>query len=222
MAVMTANGIPVSSCELSQSLTGRARADVRLGDTTGIAVGAAVTLEFESGETVAMTVQRSGLEAGFPNLALVGGAGKLGALLPAKHYQGAPLAIIIADIVRESGEELGDVDAPNTMPHWLRARARAWESLASAVSRAPNRNWRINRAGKLWVGADSYAAHPRTLEVIRAMPEEAHFILEPDWSLEAGRVVTVDNAGLTQAVRAERVMHVVGKRLETHVWQAAA
>ena len=94
--------------------------------------------------------------------------------------------------------------------------------MASAVGRAPDRNWRINRAGKLWVGVDAWAAHTRTLEVTRAMPEEAHFILEPDWSLEAGRVVTVDNAGVTQTVRAERVMHVVGKKLETHVWQAAA
>ncbi|NJK42992.1 MAG: hypothetical protein HC933_00840 [Pleurocapsa sp. SU_196_0] len=195
MAVLTLNGIGVSSAEIALPITGRSYADVRLGEIRPVGVGTVCTLEFETGDTIRMTVQRAGLEGGFPNLVLVGGANKLNQTLEAKHYQGAPLSLILSDIVQDAGETLGTVDAPMVMRHWLRARSNAMECLVNAAARADGRNWRIARDGKLSVAIETWAAHTRTLEVIEAHPETAHWVLEPDWGLEPGRVVNVFDAG---------------------------
>ena len=219
MSLLTANGIPVAEAYLSLPRVGRGVGSLVLGDSEGPAPGAAVTLKWESGETLACTCVVAQKVRGWWSLSIVLGAGRLSRVLPSRYYEGIPAATVARDILSEAGEAIGEIDLPGILTRYVRREGAAYQQL-SALLAGTDRTWRIRPNGKVWIGLDSYPQEG-PVEVVRAHSEAQRYTLGLSPSLLPGVTLSGHVDGEERPLgRVERVAHRVGKQLRTEVWCA--
>lgn len=200
MPLATLNGAAVLSAHVVLPRVGVWTAEL---DVDGDASSGAVTLVLGA-LTLRGTVVRSGSWRGSAQVRVVGGAGRLGAVVPAKAFRLTPLRIPVADTLGAAGEALASsADASllaAQVPHWVRTAGTASEAL-TALADAMDASWRVLTDGTVWVGADSYpAANVAAYEVLEESPELARAVLGvdspdllPGTTLEVRRVDAVEH-----------------------------
>jgi hypothetical protein len=154
----TLAGKPVLLVELIENRSAAWTAIVELEAEEPIA--GAVVLDME-GERFAGTVVQSDVSGARVKVLLVGGAGGLQKPLPALHYYQPTLGNVLTDVARESGERC-DPAIPATvfgrrLPHWSRLEGEAHMALRQVADEL-GLQWRITRAGLIWVGEETWPA----------------------------------------------------------------
>jgi hypothetical protein len=107
------------------------------------------------------TARRSGENKGVLHVRVVGGAGGLASVLPAKAYQGVPVRIPLEDLLREAGETLAATSDAATLgvvlSKWNRREGHAGMALASLLE-ASGASWRVLADGSVWIGPETWPA----------------------------------------------------------------
>jgi hypothetical protein len=104
-------------------------------------------------------VWRSGENVGVIYLRIVGGAGGLSRVVPAKSYQGVPLSLPVSDLLAEVGETLSPAsDMPllaSVVTQWTRTEGTAGACLRSILAQAAG-VWRVLADGTVWIGRETW------------------------------------------------------------------
>lgn len=184
----TANGHAILHGTVVLPLVGVWPADLTI-DTAEVPTGA-VTIAF-GGQTLIGTVvkefrseiPRAGAYAGTTTARVVGGAGGLSKVLPAKKYRYAPMSIVLADIMAETGETLSSTTDSAvltlTPTHYARARAPATHALAEVLY-TTGASWRVLPDGSIWLGTDTYPAASFSGDVLQERLGGSKLMLSPD------------------------------------------
>lgn len=220
MALLLANTAPVSEGRITLPRTGRLTASLRLAVTSApVSRGEAVTLRFETGESLATTCLDVGRDGGFWRLYLVGGAGGLDRLLRPKFYEGIPARTVLLDLLQEVGETPGEVDAPEVLLRYTRYAHPAWEELRRLLLLLQGRTWRIQPGGQVWVGRETWPAFAQRLRAVQydAAQRRYWFTLVP--ALQPGvRLEGSVGGHEIQFGPVERVVHHIGRANRTEVF----
>jgi len=107
------------------------------------------------------TTTSAGSLAGRVSLRVVGGAGKLNAILKPKGYRAIPLRNPLQDLMADSGETLSGAVNPGVLATILARWTRFLESTAQGLDDLADRagaTWRVLYDGTVWMGTDSYPA----------------------------------------------------------------
>lgn len=146
------------------------------------------------------TVRESGPFEGRSRVLLVGGAGGLKATLPPDQYVAPTLALVVADIMRITGEQLSATSADLTtyaLGTWTRAAEQGSRALTNVLAEV-GLSWRVLRDGTVWVGTETWpmvslervvADDDGSAGHARVSPEEATLV--PGVTLDGKRVVGV-------------------------------
>jgi hypothetical protein len=213
MASITVNGFPVLSCRLDAD--GERAWTFRCKVHSDEALAGAVTITDGTnpwqGTVVTADVIAEECEA-----LIVGGAGKLGDELDAKHYTGVPASVIAAAIVGDAGERLaraslGAAGLRRVLTYWSRAADTAGAELSRLVEDV-GETWRLLPSGEVWIGTPSWLPTPAiTTELDRQGGRRARVLAIDDLSLQPGTTV-----------RGERVKRVEyrsqGGQLRATIW----
>lgn len=156
--------------------------DAQLEDVSAVADGKRVVLDV-GGVKRTGTVKRSGAPYGQPRCRVVGGAGKLDAVIAAKDYGQVTLYSVVGDILRAAGETVGDLSPLLfvIVPQWQRVQERAWQALQRAMRQVPDLDLWCERSGSIsvrktvWTRTVSAYAEYRGI-----MPQEKHLVLFSD------------------------------------------
>ncbi len=177
--------------------------------------GKPVVLDIEYGPEFSMSVLAAEEDAGLWKLRLVGGSGGLSRVVSAKLYQHRRACDIIADLLEEVGEKIGELAPQQMVPRWQRQEGLAYQALEALMVNL-NQTWHMNVGGEVWVGQENWETYPEVVrlgEPPQGQPKIALAGLEPAlgprvelhgyWGEQRGRVGKVD-----------RVVHY----FEGHVW----
>lgn len=146
---------------------------------------------------------------------MVGGAGGLGRTIPPKMYLGAPLRLVLEDIMSESGETLSRTVTDrlwlDMVPaYWTRMQGTGAEGL-NELCRAAGASWRALPDGTIWAGLDQWPAHQGNVEVIREYPRERRLELACEGIVLPGELLFSRRVSLVE--------HSIGKdSFRTQVW----
>jgi hypothetical protein len=195
------NRLPLLSAEVTMPRVGAWRADVEADGEDELSGKATIDLQ---GTKFLGTVVRSGVVGGRVRARIVGGAGGLAKLLPAKNYSGGVVRVstVLADILRDSGEKVASTaDKAITgrqLKMWQRHAGQASHALVTLLD-AAQASFRVLADGTVWIGVDSY-------------PEAdiEHELLDEDWST-GSLTLAVEAPLLTPGTtfRAHRIEQVV-------------
>lgn len=171
----TINGSLLLSADVTEPRVGAWRVELEADATE--AFSGAVTLDLNGIEFKGTVLPgRSGEHGGSVRAAVVGGKGGLSKTIAAQNYANGVIRVetIVKDILRAAGETLSaSSDAAvlgRQLPKWHREEGVASHALV-AVLDAAQASFRVNRAGEVWVGVDTYPV---------ANPE--HVLTDEDWS----------------------------------------
>lgn len=151
-------------------------------------------------------------------LRLVAGAGGWGRTLEPRFYRNAPARIILADLVRETGETLLDpldvatktlLEAP--LRAWTRERCEASKSLRQ-LCEALALSWRIRSDGKLWVGSETWQSVTVDHELLHDEPAHARVTLSTQTlplAIEPGTVFLDQRVSLVEHSITDRACRTV-------------
>ena len=119
-------------------------------------------------------ITRGDLDQGRFKAEIVGGAGKLGAALPAKFYRGAPLRLPLLDLAAECGETLSSTASEqlwlaNVPQFWTRVAGTAGDALRELCGEA-GAVWRFLPDGTLWAGTETWPAFTANYESMDENP----------------------------------------------------
>jgi hypothetical protein len=177
--------VPVLEGKISLPRQGAWHAELVLdGDT---APDGSVTLQIVSGDntvTLSGFAYRTGVYQGRASVRVVGGAGKLAAVVDAKYYSNATVQTVLSDVMNDSGESLSS-DVPQSLLSqslalWTR-REGPTRSALDALARSLGVGWRVLTDGKVWLGADSFPDAPMfDYELMRTIPSEGRSEIAPD------------------------------------------
>lgn len=217
MSYLELSGAPVISGQVALPLRGRLVADVLIAAGAAPERGARVEATFQGGRTYRCTVERSGPQGGFHALRVVGGTGGLSSVIDARYYESFPAANIARDIAEDCGETVGEIDLPGTLPRWTRPAGAAHEALGALMARYPERSWRIQPDGSLWIGVEKWPDHPRPLQVESEDSSQGTFVTQADASLTPGVRLTMTRGSEEISKRVTRVVQVIGTQLRSEV-----
>jgi len=181
MPSSTVNGKPVLTAEITKPRVGAWHADIA-ADAESLT--GAVPLSFE-GVAMKGTVipGRSGLHGGRLGARIVGGAGGVSKEIVVKNYAasaGTKISVVVADILRETGETLSATSDQavlgTTLSKWERIAGPASHALVNVLDKA-GAVWRVLNDGSIWVGMPTYPE--ATLE---------HVLIDEDW---VGGIITI-------------------------------
>lgn len=203
------------------------------GAWTMEALLSAPSAEFAVGQQVAVTladVRRVGTIVRFgadymqARLRIVGGAGGLDKVQPARDYRGYTADRIAVDILRDAGERpgLGWTAFSTYCPHWSRVTAAARDNLRRVMRLTREYQWRCDRDGSIALyRTGDYSASPAEDFYDRdeaIYPQEGLAVLAPATTgLEPGQTATI--FGVPRQV--DRVVYRIGNesmRLRADVW----
>lgn len=175
MAVLACAGAAVVSGELEIPDGGPWHALLRLDRDT--APSGAVELAWEGAAAPWRgTVARAGalVEGGPVELLVVGGAGRLGRMLPGASYRQATVRVVLGQLLADAGEVLASSTPAallaRTLPRWSRVEGPAGAQL-DALTRALGVGWRVLPSGQVWLGpAPAALVLPSDAVVLRRQP----------------------------------------------------
>jgi hypothetical protein len=215
MSVLTASGLPVARAAIHLPSQGRGWIEASLNLAVGLEPKEAVSLDFETGETIETTCARTWLDGGFLQVMLQLGAGKLGQVVPQKFYEGISAATVIRDLLYEIGEVPGQINAPQILTQWVRVAGNSASALSSLCS-SIGMDWRVGTDGKVHV-VKAVPKETFYIEALEVHQREARFYLEP--SLEPfSHTLEISHDGEVFTVIPRAVRHQVSsKELITEV-----
>lgn len=161
------------------------------------------------------TAVRSGTSYGRARARIVGGTGGLGKAIGSKNYSGAPVRVVLEDIVSAASEQLDSASTASvlatTLPYWTRPADTggvAISSLAQGVGAA----WRVQASGKVWFGAESYPKQSFEHDELDQDEVNGCYVIASD-RLELRPGVAFDGR------KVSRVVHTVGSvEARTKYW----
>lgn len=160
----SANGKDVLTATVTEAVTGNWSAQLELDSDEALPVSGRVTLDID-GVVWLGTLQRGELEAGRFHAVVVGGNGKLGQVLPAKHYLRGVTSTHLQEALGAGGEKLSaDTDASvssRATARYSRRRSTIGAAVAQ-IARESKANWRTQRDGSIWLGEDRWPASSST------------------------------------------------------------
>lgn len=212
----TINGIDLISAKLTEPRTGAWTAEVE-ADTDKPITGL-VTLDVE-GERFVGTVYQGDVESSRWKGLIIGGRGGTQKVVQGNFYERPTAGVVLQDLARESGEVLSPDIAPillmRSLERWTRIEDFAhvqYRQLADELGC----DWRITRAGELWMGSETwpevkakcievdYAPERCMIEIAYEDGTKDRPVLRPGVTFEGDkiqRVLTrVDGDGLRQAL----------------------
>lgn len=160
MAYLTLQGAPVLRGTVTLPLIGPWTADLVI-DSAAIPDGF-VTLALGWDATVRLvgTIYRGGPTRGATTARVVGGAGGLGTILPAKGYHGVTLRLPLSEALAAGGERLSEkadtLVLATYLPAWSRFSAPVGIAVAALMHAAPGASWRMAPDGAVWVGNETW------------------------------------------------------------------
>jgi hypothetical protein len=174
MALLTCNGLSVLEATIRMPKIGAWDADVVIdtADASQFLAGQRVTLTTDDGEfSLVGTVRlsRTGVWIDSTRCRVVGGAGGLSQMVPARYYQYGTLKIPLGDILSAAGESLSSTaDAgvlATSLQSWTTVAQRAGMEIAALAQAAgPAVSWRVLSDGTIWLGPESWPAAPDSFE----------------------------------------------------------
>jgi hypothetical protein len=220
MPYLTANTMPIIQGKLTLPRVGRYTATLKLAAPqadVGFTEGSAVTIEFDGGQTFETTCTRLGQDGAYATALLVAGANGLPKTLERRFYQGIPRYIVLGDILRDCGEQVDSIDAPQ-VSDWTRLAGQATKALMAALEDT-DLSWRMLPDGRVWIGRETYPPHPNRLQVFSSTPDKGRWLLEADPTLLPGSKLDVVHLGAERVLGvADLVIQHVGQKLRTEVW----
>jgi hypothetical protein len=208
----TLNELTILSATINEPRAGVWHADVEVDLNGGVIEGDAV-LDVDGSRFVG-TVYRGGVEQGRWHGRLVGGAGRMGAGVPAKFFRSTTVLEMVEELLSADParkEKLAASSATNLrdvqVAQWARAVGRAGEALWKIVDflnagGAADYAWRVTRAGEVLVAADSFPAFEFSAEptLIEESPREGAASLAPAGSPELVPGVTYGGRRVSRVV----------------------
>lgn len=155
-AYVTANGYAVISGEIALPRSGVWTADLVVDHATAADLSGRVTIALGA-LSFQGTAFRVGVTLETVMLRVVGGAGGMATVLPAKQYQGVPIRIPVTDALSGAGELLAPDADPGVLGQflkgWVRMKQQASTALAALLASA-GATWRVRANGSVWVGSE--------------------------------------------------------------------
>lgn len=160
---LTVGGAPILELQLTMPEQGVWVADLEVDaeQLTGD-----VVVDDGEGNRFAGRVLRSDSLVGNLSAFVVGGKGGIGGgkVLEARHFRDVPARLVLADILRQTGEQL----ASSAQAGVLSVHLSAWSIVGGSAAgvaiktlmRAAGGAWRVLADGTVWVGVDIYPAAP--------------------------------------------------------------
>lgn len=112
------------------------------------------------GRTWKGTVTSGGDVADDVTVRVVGGAGRFGAVVPARFFANVPLRVPLADAFSAAGETLSTTSDPSltsmVLPFWSTRQTTLGEALASMLSAVGGPAWRVLPDGSVWLGRETW------------------------------------------------------------------
>lgn len=182
------NGIPCLTAVLEKPLLRAWWADLDVDIATTVASTATLT----AGTTTLRGTVAASEEFGTrKNLTVVGGSGKLGTEIPARHYGPTTRLAVGTDILRDAGETPAQSSWERVTGAWSRRSDRAAACLDALGE------WRVQDDGSVLLGPPSWAIRPaltvldydRDLRVIRFLADDIS--VEPGYIYGDKRVTRV-------------------------------
>jgi hypothetical protein len=181
--MFTANGAPVLSMRLTFPSSGLWVATLELDSEDD--VDGELLLE-QDGATQSFTgaVLRTGVLAGSCRLEAVGGTGGLVEDVGARSYRNATARTVFEEVLAEAGETFDATSTRSVMttalPYWTRAAGRGTTALWTLAD-ALGAKWRVQPAGAVWMGVDSWPEAPEFeyVELDRELSSET-VLIAPD------------------------------------------
>lgn len=168
------NGFLGDRARIHLPLTGAWTADVAIDPGSSSQQipleGSSVTLQIgEGGQTFVGAVRRVNNAFDTVYLRLVGGAGGLPLVIPAKTYRSMTFGAIASDILKQVGEQISTTVAAGIqqtpIANWSILNEAAGLALANLVDEAAILtgnpcNWRVLVDGTIWIGQETWPASP--------------------------------------------------------------
>lgn len=180
---LTANNKLVYEASIAHTLRGVWTASVQV-DSGLLQPGQSVTLADGAAKWVG-TVLRGSDYGGRGVFALVGGAGNLSKVLPAKWYVAVTIGEILADLARETGERISSTIVTALSRYLVGTFTRA-EGPASVVLDqiveifGTGYHWRVLRDGTVWIGSETWPAIDGQHVVTNECPDHASIEVAPE------------------------------------------
>lgn len=176
MAYCTINGLSVIQGRISLPRNGVWTAELEVDSDQPMS--GTVTLNV-SGVGLVGSVRKSGVYGGFAKTLVLGGAGGLNKVIPAKGYKGTPAIIPLRDILTAAGETLSatsDSASKNyLLAHWAIHEGTAGSALICLLASLPGGpSWRFLQDGKLWIGPETWPTVEASADVVEEDPTMAH------------------------------------------------
>lgn len=159
MSLVTLNGNSVLSGAITLPVDGAWHADLEVDAPTLLA--GAVTLDMSDGARLLKgTVVRASDFRSRIRVEVVGGAGKLGEVLPAKPYRNVTARTVLVDSLLAGGERLSAYSDPvvlgRAISRWARPAGMLRDTLDAIVAGTPGAVWRVRADGEVWVGVPDW------------------------------------------------------------------
>lgn len=158
MAIATCNGLPIVSGRITLRLAGTWDAELAVTGSDPSKVAGALVLDVGGVGLRATATRAEADQAETVTVRAVGGAGGLGASVPALGYVNVSRRVVLVDALTLGGERLSstssaDLDA--LLPHWTRVAGTVGDAVRAQVKSA-GLSWRILLDGSVWVGAETW------------------------------------------------------------------
>jgi hypothetical protein len=218
VADWTLGDVPVLAGTITLPLAGRWIAELVL-DTPAVVAGTQTLATADGAIRAVGTVRRGGGYAERGHVSLVGGADGLARPLGHRFYRDFPARVVATDLLRECGESLSPASAAvldRTLPAWARRAGTASDAL-EALCAALGATWRVDLAGRVWIGPETWPAFALAAEPTEEDPAAETITLALD-TPPAGLVPGVALGGR----RVVGVTHTLGARARTLVQFDAA
>lgn len=160
MAYLSINGAAVLRGTVTLPLIGPWTADLVI-DSAAIPDGfVTLALGWDASVKLVGTIYRGGPTRGSATARVVGGAGGLGTILPAKGYKGVTLRLPLSEALSAGGERLSEKSTPlvlaTYLASWSRFSSPAGVAVAALMHAVPGASWRVVGDGAVWVGNETW------------------------------------------------------------------
>jgi hypothetical protein len=160
MSLVLLGSLEVISLSLHLPLAGIWTADVEV-DAEAVPLGkTSIAFGVEDSPPVVFTgsvIEQSGF-LGRARAFVIGGTGGLHRMLPPRQYQLAPPHLIVTGILRETGEQMGDLSTLanlSPLPKWIRSAGSGAHGLR-VLGEHRGFSWRVVRDGSVRVGPEKW------------------------------------------------------------------
>lgn len=178
MAYLSLEGRPVLKATVTLPLVGPWAADLVI-DSAAIPDGfVTLALGWDASVKLVGTIYRGGPVRGATTARVVGGAGGLGVVLPAKGYHGVTLRLPLSEALAAGGERLSEKSDRGVLStylaSWSRFSSPAGVAVAALMHSVPGASWRVAPDGAVWVGNETWLpSRVATYVVTRDDPHHA-------------------------------------------------